>query len=74
VRLREQIDEYPVRQRVKPGITGLSQVSNPYDRDIDDVRRKVNFDIQYMRRQSLWTDLCIMARTVPVMIFRVGGW
>ena len=74
VRLREQIDEYPVRQRVKPGITGLAQVSNPYDRDIDDVRRKVNFDIQYMRRQSLWTDLCIMARTVPVMIFRVGGW
>ena len=43
-------------------------------RNIDDVRRKVNFDIQYMRRQSLWTDLCIMARTVPVMIFRVGGW
>ena len=74
VRLREQIDEYPVRQRVKPGITGLAQVSNPYDRNIDDVRRKVNFDIQYMRRQSLWTDLCIMARTVPVMIFRVGGW
>lgn len=74
VRLREQIDEYPVRQRVKPGITGLAQVSNPYDATIDDVRRKVQYDILYMRGQSVWTDLWIMARTVPVMLFRIGGW
>jgi lipopolysaccharide/colanic/teichoic acid biosynthesis glycosyltransferase len=74
VRLREQIDEYPVRQRVKPGITGLAQISNPYDRDVDDVRRKVAFDIEYMRRQSLGEDLRIMLRTVPVMLFRIGGW
>ncbi len=73
VRLREQIDEYPVRQRVKPGITGLAQVSNPYDESIDDVRRKVAFDIQYMRRQSLWEDLRIMAMTIPVMVFRIGS-
>jgi len=74
VRLREQIAEYPVRQRVKPGITGLAQVSNPYDTCLDDVRRKVASDIEYMRRQSLSEDLLIMARTVPVMIFRIGGW
>ncbi len=73
VRLREQIDEYPVRQRVKPGITGLAQVSNPYDESIDDVRRKVHFDIQYMRRQSLWEDIRIMAMTIPVMVFRIGS-
>lgn len=74
VRLREQIHEYPVRQRVKPGITGLAQVSNPYDRCLDDVRRKVHFDVEYMKRQSLWVDLYIMLRTVPVMLFRIGGW
>ncbi len=74
VRLREQIEEYPVRQRVKPGITGLAQVCNPYDTCLDDVRRKVHFDIQYMQRQSLATDLGIMLRTVPVMLFRIGGW
>lgn len=73
VRLREQIDEYPVRQRVKPGITGLAQVSNPYDETLDDVRRKVQFDIQYMRRQSLMVDLSIMVKTVPVMLFRIGS-
>ncbi|MEQ1692029.1 MAG: sugar transferase [Gemmatimonas sp.] len=74
VRLREQIAEYPVRQRVKPGITGLAQVSNPYDTCLDDVRRKVAFDIQYMQRQSLLEDIWIMMRTIPVMIFRIGGW
>ena len=74
VRLREQIAEYPVRQRVKPGITGLAQVSNPYDASVDDVRRKVQFDITYMREQSLSTDIWIMLRTIPVMLFRIGGW
>jgi lipopolysaccharide/colanic/teichoic acid biosynthesis glycosyltransferase len=73
VRLREQIEEYPVRQRVKPGITGLAQVSNPYDECLEDVRRKVAFDIQYMRRQSMLEDIRIMARTVPVMLLRIGS-
>lgn len=73
VRLREQIDEYPVRQRVKPGITGLAQVSNPYDSCLDDVRKKVYFDIQYMKCQSLGEDLRIMLRTIPVMLFRIGS-
>lgn len=74
VRLREQIDEYPIRQRVKPGITGLAQVCNPYDTCLDDVRRKVHFDLMYMRRQSLAEDIWIMLKTVPVMLFRIGGW
>ncbi len=73
VRLREQIAEYPVRQRVKPGITGLAQVSNPYDETIDDVRRKVAFDIRYMTDQSLGEDIRIMLRTIPVMLFRIGS-
>jgi hypothetical protein len=74
IRLREQIAEYPVRQRVRPGITGLAQVSNPYDQTIDDVRRKVMFDMEYMRRQSLFEDIRIMLKTVPVMLLRIGGW
>ncbi len=74
IRLREQIAEYPVRQRVRPGITGLAQVSNPYDQTLDDVRRKVAFDMEYMRRQSLLEDIRIMLKTVPVMLLRIGGW
>jgi lipopolysaccharide/colanic/teichoic acid biosynthesis glycosyltransferase len=74
VRLREEIAEYPVRQRVKPGITGLAQVSNPYDQNLDDVRRKVAYDVLYMRRQGVAEDLRILLRTVPVVVFRLGGW
>lgn len=73
VRLRESIEEYPVRQRVKPGITGLAQINNNYDTCLDDVRRKVEYDLQYLRTQSLSQDIRIMARTVPVMVFRIGA-
>ena len=72
--LREHIQEYPQRQRAKPGITGLAQIYHHYDRSLDDVRTKVHFDLEYIRRQSLREDLRIMLRTIPVILFRRGGW
>jgi lipopolysaccharide/colanic/teichoic acid biosynthesis glycosyltransferase len=72
--LREHITEYPLRQRAKPGITGLAQIYHHYDRSLDDVRTKVRFDLEYIRRRSLWEDLRIMLRTVPVVFLRRGGW
>jgi lipopolysaccharide/colanic/teichoic acid biosynthesis glycosyltransferase len=73
-RLCDDIAEYPLRQRARPGITGLAQVNQAYDTSIDDVRAKVRYDLQYIERQGVAEDLIIMARTVPVMIFRKGGW
>ena len=72
--LRDQIEHYPVRQRVRPGITGWAQINQHYDRSIADVRRKVAFDLEYVERRSLVEDLSIMARTIPVMIFKRGAW
>ena len=72
--LREHIQEYPQRQRAKPGITGLAQIYHHYDRSLDDVRTKVRFDLEYIRRQSFREDLRIMLRTIPVILFRRGGW
>jgi lipopolysaccharide/colanic/teichoic acid biosynthesis glycosyltransferase len=72
--LRARIDGYQRRQRVRPGITGWAQVNLSYDRSIDDVRRKVILDLQYVGRQSVTEDLKIMLRTVPVVLFRRGGW
>jgi lipopolysaccharide/colanic/teichoic acid biosynthesis glycosyltransferase len=74
VYLREQIEGYQRRQRVRPGITGWAQVNQGYDQSVDDVRRKVAFDLEYIRRQSTLEDLRIMLRTVPVMVLRRGGW
>jgi len=73
-RLRNQINAYTARQRTRPGITGLAQISQCYDRDLDDVRRKVEFDLNYLRRQSVFEDLRIMLLTFPVMLGRRGGW
>jgi len=72
--LRETIEQYPLRQRAKPGITGLAQVSQSYDSCVDDVRKKVEFDLRYLRRQGLAQDLKIMLKTIPVILFRKGGW
>jgi lipopolysaccharide/colanic/teichoic acid biosynthesis glycosyltransferase len=60
---------------IRPGITGLSQVSQGYDTSIDDVRRKLGYDAAYAMRLTslgawLFADLTIMLRTVIVM---VGG-
>ena len=72
--LREHIAEYPLRQRAKPGITGLAQINHHYDRSLDDVRTKVQYDLEYIRRQSVAEDLRIMLKTVPVILLRRGGW
>jgi lipopolysaccharide/colanic/teichoic acid biosynthesis glycosyltransferase len=71
--LRRNIPEYPMRQRVKPGITGWAQINQAYDACEEDVRRKVKLDLEYMKRQSLAHDLRIMTMTLPVMIFRRGA-
>lgn len=70
--LREKIDRYPERQRVLPGITGLAQVNQGYDRDLADVRSKVDYDLAYIRRKGPIHDLWIMVKTLPVVIKRLG--
>lgn len=72
--LREDIPQYAQRQRVKPGITGWAQINQSYDSCLDDVKNKVRYDLEYVRQQSIGHDLRIMSMTLPVMIFRKGGW
>jgi lipopolysaccharide/colanic/teichoic acid biosynthesis glycosyltransferase len=72
--LRHQIENYGDRQRVLPGITGLAQVSQHYDNSVDDVRRKLMFDLQYIDRRSVGQDLKVLLQTLPVVIFQKGAW
>ena len=73
LRLCNDIAEYPMRQRSKPGITGWAQINQSYDASLDDVRRKVRFDLEYIERQGIAEDMKIMLKTVPVMIFKRGS-
>ncbi len=72
--LRESIKEYPLRQRAKPGITGLAQINHHYDACLEDVQKKVQYDLEYLRKQGVAEDLKIMLKTIPVILFRRGGW
>jgi lipopolysaccharide/colanic/teichoic acid biosynthesis glycosyltransferase len=72
--LRKDISEYGLRHRAKPGITGLAQINHAYDQSLDDVRQKIRYDLEYLRRQSVAEDVRIMLKTVPVMLFKRGGW
>ena len=73
-RLRQEIHRYEERQRVRPGITGWAQINQNYDSCLDDVRRKLQYDLEYIHRQSPLEDLRIMVRTLPAVILKRGGW
>jgi lipopolysaccharide/colanic/teichoic acid biosynthesis glycosyltransferase len=74
LKLKEQIEGYEGRQLVRPGITGWAQINQHYDLTVDDVRRKVGYDLEYVARHSLVEDLKIMLQTAPVVVFRRGAW
>lgn len=62
-------EEYLSRFAVKPGLTGLWQVSGRNERTYEEM---VRFDIEYAQRASLLLDLSILARTLPVVLGRQG--
>src|SRR5256712_14150429 len=72
--LREQIQEYQRRQRVLPGITGWAQINLAYDSSVEDVREKLNYDLEYIRQRSALEDLKIMLLTPAVMLGPRPGW
>jgi lipopolysaccharide/colanic/teichoic acid biosynthesis glycosyltransferase len=69
-----ELDHYPGAWRerfaVKPGLTGLWQISGRNERTYEEM---VRFDIEYARRQRLWLDLTILARTAWVVVRGKGA-
>ncbi|MEZ4456863.1 MAG: sugar transferase [Gemmatimonadales bacterium] len=73
-KLREEVPHYHLRQRALPGITGHAQINQECDTSVESVRTKVAYDLEYIERRGLLEDLKIMLRTIPVILFRQGGW
>lgn len=61
--LSKQIEGYPLRVKVKPGITGLAQVCHRYDESIEDVKVKLHYDLTYVETCSMGTDVKIIWNT-----------
>lgn len=66
-KLSDEVDGYVRRLDVLPGITGLAQVEGGYDSSVDDVRTKVRYDLEYIKKTSLLSDIKILLRTVGVV-------
>ncbi|QEG42541.1 undecaprenyl-phosphate glucose phosphotransferase [Roseimaritima ulvae] len=65
---RGLIHGYMLRHKVKPGITGLAQVSGSRGETdtLDKMKQRIEFDHQYIRRWSLWLDIKILFKTLWV--------
>jgi lipopolysaccharide/colanic/teichoic acid biosynthesis glycosyltransferase len=72
-KLTREVVDYQKRIEVRPGITGLAQVWHRYDETIADVRKKVKYDLLYIREMCLMVDLRIMLRTVIVAALGKGA-
>jgi exopolysaccharide biosynthesis polyprenyl glycosylphosphotransferase len=66
--LEEKIPFYAWRHFVRPGLTGWAQINLPYGSSVEDARRKLEYDLYYIRHYSLLTDLSIVLRTTAAAL------
>ena len=64
--LTREIRFYEMRHLVKPGLTGWAQVNYPYGSTVEDSRRKLGYDLYYLKHASLALDVQIAIRTLAV--------
>jgi len=72
-KLKRKIPYYPLRLKVKPGLTGWAQIKHRYDRSLDDVREKLKYDLYYIENMSLNMDFKIILATIFVVLGRKGA-
>ena len=65
--LSRQLDAYPLRHTIKPGLTGWAQVNYGYGASVMDAQIKLQYDLAYIAQQSWQLDLLILLRTFSVL-------
>jgi len=70
--LKQDIPFYELRHSVKPGVTGWAQVRYHYGASMEDARRKHQFDLFYVKNNSLVLDILVLIETVSVVLFHEG--
>jgi len=68
VKLAASIPYYQERLMVQPGITGWAQVNYPYGSSVEDSRRKLEYDLYYMKNMSVFLDAFILLDTVRIVL------
>jgi len=71
--LTEQLQLYKNRHSVRPGITGWAQIHYPYGATLEDARRKLEYDLYYVKNHSLFLDLITLLLTIRIAAGGVGA-
>jgi len=66
------IPNYHNRHSVAPGITGLAQVCYPYGRNVEDAKKKLEYDSNYIKNWSLKMELGVIFKTIKVVLGKEG--
>ena len=72
-KLNQEIPFFRQRLYVKPGITGHAQVRCRYGASMEDALEKLQYDLFYIKRFSIWFDLSVLFDTVKVVLLRIGA-
>ena len=70
--LTEKIPFYETRHIVKPGLTGWAQVKASYGESYEDHLRKLQYDLFYIKKRSIFLDIRILVKTLSTVIFLKG--
>jgi len=71
--LTRELPYFAVRHSVKPGVTGWAQVRYQYGASVEDAAEKLQYDLYYVKNQSLFLDLIVLFETVGVVLLRRGA-
>jgi len=71
--LAEEIPYYEQRHLIAPGLTGWAQIKYEYGASIEDARQKLQYDLFYIKNQSLILDAVIMFETIKIILFGRGA-
>ncbi len=71
--LATEIPYFEHRHLVAPGLTGWAQIKYPYGASVSDAIQKLQYDLYYIKNQSLTLDMVIVFETVKTVLFGKGG-
>jgi sugar transferase (PEP-CTERM system associated) len=71
--LSQEIPYYDLRHLIRPGITGWAQVRYQYGASLEETKHKLEYDLYYIKHQSIGLDLMIMFETIKTIILRRGA-
>ncbi|ODB82608.1 glycosyl transferase [Candidatus Thiodiazotropha endoloripes] len=73
MQLSNDIPYYPQRHWVKPGLTGWAQMLYPYGASEEDAKRKLEYDLYYVKNASTMLDFIILLQTIEVVLLGKGA-